>query len=627
MGTAWQDLRYALRGIARTPFLSFAVLLALLTGIGLNSAVFAVLDESWFRAPVEKDPSSFVQVIPSYTGWFETENQFHGFTVNDYEAIRTQTKSLQSVAAFSGAGNAKLDSGSAEAGLALVTCNFFNTYGWTLVKGRFFLPQECSTPGSAQVVVVSEALWRTRYDSDPLIAGKVIHINQEPYTVVGVVRVQSPIWMKGGLWVPYTMQPQIYHGYDGFKEHPDYPWLSLVGRLKAGHAEPDAQAELNLIQSQQDRLIPGRKTMVQVTNGSMFQNPGTRSLGFLIVPLIMGPMVLILLVACTNVTMLLLSRAAARRSEIAIRIALGAGRARLLRMLATEGVIIAAVAGAISWYLARVLPGFLEAFVLRRGDDRAMGPDWRVFAYLAGVTLIAAGIAGLAPAKASLKVDLLTSLKGQEGAATAPSRARNILIIAQMAMSFVLVAAGVLFVHLRHAVTSMDPGFETRHVLVVPLTVSMPPYTPESAASFYRAVRERVRELPAVRSASYTDVVPFSGVDEIRLPGEPAGELPVVVEHVSTDFFAALAEAQSFNRLEKGNQGRQVPFLDVHGLHSAVAHGVRRLPQNAPQRSGVVLLPNSNQGGCRRRSAQVRTVAFRTTLSLENLLPLTSGRT
>jgi len=296
MGAIWQDLRYALRGIARAPFLSFALLLALLTGIGLNCAVFAVLDEAWFRAPVEKNPASFLQVIPSYAGWFETENQFHGFTVNDYEAIRTQTKSLQEVAGFSGGGNAKLDSNSAEAGLALVTCNFFDTYGWTLVKGRFFLPQECSTPGSAPVVVVSETLWRTRYDADPLIAGKTIHINQHPYTVVGVVRFRSPIWMKGGLWIPYTMQPQVYLGYDGFKEHPDYPWLSVFGRLKPGYSQTDAQAELSIIQRQQDALIAGRKTLLQVTNGSIFQDPQFRSLGFLIVPLVMGPMVLILLV-------------------------------------------------------------------------------------------------------------------------------------------------------------------------------------------------------------------------------------------------------------------------------------------------------------------------------------------
>jgi predicted permease len=563
MGAIWQDSRYALRGIARKPLLSLAVLLALVAGIGLNAAVFALLNDFWFRAPVERDPGGFIQAVPSYSGWFETENQFHGFTVNDYEAIRTRTKSLQSVAGFSGAGSAKLDNDLAEAGLSLVTCNFFDVYEWTPVSGRLFLPQECSTPGSAPVVVISEALWRTRYGADPRIVGRIVRINQQPFTVVGVVRFRSPLWMKGDLCVPYTMQPLFYRGYDGFKEHQDYPWLSVFGRLKPGYSQSDAQAEIRLIQSQQDQQIPGRKTLVQVTNGSMFQNPQARLFGFVIVPLVMGPMVLILLVACTNVTMLLLSRAAARRGEIAIRIALGAGRARLLRMLATEGAIIAAAAGAVSLYFAHVLPGLLEAFLIPRAANRAMEPDWRVFAYLAGVTLIAACIAGLAPAKASLKVDLLTSLKGQEGAATAPSRTHNILLIAQMAMSFVLVAAGVLFVHLQRSVTSMDPGFETRKVLVVPLAVSMPPYTQESAAIFYRAVRERVRELPGVRSASYTDVVPFSGeVDEIRLPGEPAGERPVVVEHVSTDFFTTLGISivrgrafQDFDATATGDMG------------------------------------------------------------------------
>jgi hypothetical protein len=314
MGTVWQDLRYALRGIIRAPFLSLAVLLALVAGVGLNAAVFTLIDSVWLRAPVETESASFIQAIPSYSGWFATENQFHGFTVRDYEAIRRRAKSLQKVAGFSGAGSVKLDS--AEVGLGLVTCNFFDVYGWDLVLGRLFRPEECLTPGATPVVVVSETLWRNRYEADPRIAGKTIHIKRQPYTVVGVVSFRSPPWMRGDLWVPYTMQPLLYDGYDGFKEHPDYPWLSVVGRLNSGYSQSDAQAELRTIQSQQDSLVPGRKTTLQVTNGSLFQDPQNRALGFVILPLIMGPMALVLLVACTNVTMLLLSRAAARRSEI-----------------------------------------------------------------------------------------------------------------------------------------------------------------------------------------------------------------------------------------------------------------------------------------------------------------------
>ena len=541
MGVVWQDLRYALRGIIRAPFLSFAVLLALVAGVGLNAAVFALIDTSWLRSPVEKDPPSFVQAIPSYSGWFAAENQFHAFTVKDYEAIRDRTKSLREVAAFSGAGSRKLDSDSEDVGLGLVTCNFLDVYGWRLVKGRRFLPQECSTPGAEPFAAISEALWRNRYGSDPAIVGKIIHINQQPYTVVGVISFRSQVWMKGDLWLPYTMQPQFYRGYDAFKQHPDYPWLNVVGRLKAGYSQADAQAELKLIQSQQDSLVPGRKTTLQVTNGSLFQNPQYRALGFVVLPLVMGPMVLVLLVACTNVTMLLLSRAAARRSEIAIRLTLGAARSQLLRMLTTEGMIIAVTAGAISAYLALRLPGVFWAFLLHRNDYQPLGPDWKVFAYLAGVTLLAGCIAGITPARISLKIDLLASLKGQERAVTTRSRTLNILIVAQMAMSFVLVAAGVLFVRLQRCMTSMDPGFETRQVLSAQLAVPMPPYTEETAATFRRTVRERVRELPGVQSASYTNVVPFSGgVNEIRLPGEPEGQRPVVVQYVSTDFFSTL---------------------------------------------------------------------------------------
>jgi len=238
-----------------------------------------------------------------------------------------------------------------------------------------------------------------------------------------------------------------------------------------------------------------------------------------------GPMVLILLVACTNVTMLLLSHAAERRREIAIRVALGAGRRRLLRMLATEGLLIATAAGIVSFYLAHQLPGVLANFLVRERGYRDLAPDWKVFAYLAGVTLVAGLIAGLAPARKSVKVDLLKSLKGQQGTATR-LRKRGALIIAQIAMSFVLVAAGVMFLRIQRSITADDRGFEMRNVFIVPLSVPSPKYTPESAAVFYRTVRERVLEIPGVRSASYTDTPPFfePSSGKIRVPGEAKGQ-------------------------------------------------------------------------------------------------------
>src|SRR5215472_3031741 len=594
VGVIWRDLRYAVRAIMRAPFLSFVVLLALSAGIGLNAAVFALVETSWFRPPVEKDPASFIQVIPSYTGWFSTE-KFFTFTVNDYEAFRTRARSLQQVAGYTRVLRRTLDDDMPRFGVGLVTCNFFDVYGWgSPVKGRLFLPEECATPGSAFVAVINEGLWRDRYSADPHIIGQVIHIDHRPFTVVGVLAVRAPTWMREDVWVPYTAQPEFWGGYDGLTEHPHYPWLRVAGRLEPGYSRANAQAELKSIENQQDNLEPGRRTALLVTNGSGIQDPNARSLGLTVIPLVFGPMVLILLVACTNVTMLLLSHAAERRGEVAIRVALGAGRRRLLRMLATEGLPIAAAAGVVSVYLARQLPSVLWNFLLREDGYQDLAPDWKVFAYLAGVTLVAGLIAGLAPARESVKVDLLTSLKGQEGTATR-SRKRSALIIAQMAMSFLIVAAGVMFLRIQRSITADDRGFDMRHVFVVPLSVPSPKYTPESAAAFYRTVRERVLEIPGVSSASYTDTPPFieppSG--EIRLPGEAKGQgKQVVAEQVSTDFFATMGipilHGRAFRDSDAAPTSTSAVAIVSRSFATAFWH------EQNPLAKGVVL-PDNNQ--------------------------------
>jgi predicted permease len=241
--------------------------------------------------------------------------------------------------------------------------------------------------------------------------------------------------------------------------------------------------------------------------------------------------------------MMLLSRAAARQGEIAVRLALGASRMRLLRLLGMEGLAAAAAAGAISVFWAEKTPGLFWAFV---SPDRvwylSSATDWKVFAYLAGLTLLAGCFAGLAPARESLKVDLVSSAKGVTGGTTR-SRSRSILVVAQIAMSFVLIAAGVLFASYRRDMASVDVGFETRHVMVVPLSVTTPPYTRNSAVSFYTVLEQQVRELPGVQSVAQASTVPFTGfaVDEVRLEGEAKGRgRDATMETVSPGFFETL---------------------------------------------------------------------------------------
>jgi predicted permease len=545
MGKLLQDIRYGLRGMRRSPLLTCVVILALTAGIGLNAGIFAIIESVWLSPPVTEHPSSFVQVIPQYSGWFPSASEFSSFTFQDFEAIRAQSRSLAEVAASSGAGFARLDDSDrgGNSGANLVTCNYFSVFGISrLLVGRLLQPADCAATGGAPVAVISEALWRNHYASDPKIIGCTLRLDRHPFTIVGVVHSDAAAILTGGIWIPYTMQPEFYKGDVAFQK-PDWQWLTVSARLKGDYSRSDARADLNVILGRQDKLISGRRTAITLTNGSLIERPDMKRFGMLSLAIVMGPMALVLLVACTNVTMVLLARAASRQGEIAVRLALGASRKRLLRLLAMEGLVAAIASGALSIYLAGHIPSLFWSFVMpERVWFLLSKPDWKVTAYLAGVTLLAACFAGLAPARESLKVDLVHSIKGSAGGA-AHSRGRDILVVAQIAMSFVLIAAGVLFASYRRSMASLDVGFETQHVMMVPLTVTTPPYTESSAVSFYQALGQQIRGLPGVQSVSQASAVPYHGYtsEEIRLQGEAKGQgKQATTEAVSPEFFETL---------------------------------------------------------------------------------------
>lgn len=544
-----QDVRFGFRLIQRSPLLSSAVVLTLALGIGLDTAVFTAVNGMFLRARVEKDPDSFVQLVHQYSGKFEDPWGYtFSATIDDYRSYQSHAHSLANLAVWTSVHATMGDSPSADLDL-LVSCNFFSLYGLERPKlGRLFRDDECATPGSAPVVVISEEMWRRRFAADPQIIGRVISLNRRPFTVVGVTPAHFPGLLKSGLWIPWTMQP-FFSGDDLFRQR-SVPWLVVEGRLKPGYSKSAARAELNVIATQQDRLQPGRKTTVLLTNGSFAQNPSQRWNAFWIVLLWMGTVTLVLLMVCTNVTTLLLSRAAARRQEIAIRLSLGAARARLVRMLLTESLILAAVAGLISSYLAYYVPDIITKLI-PDAPSYPLRPDLTVFAYLAGVTLLTAAFAGIAPVAESWKLDVSSSLKGHEavfGSGTRKWRMRDLLVAAQVALSAVLLVVTGLVARVEYSMSSTEPGFETRQVLLVPLNVRVPPYTPDSAWSFYRNLEQRVRALPGVQSVAYSDRAPFWGEDEgpdateeVRLPGQARGSgRRAALNVVSTDYFDTL---------------------------------------------------------------------------------------
>jgi predicted permease len=543
-----QDVLHALRAARRTPLLTCVAVLALSVGIGLNAGVFTVLNFLFFEPPTRQQPSIYAQVYPHYDGWFPGASQFPSLNTDDFDAIRAQAHTLSDVAAWQEI-RTTLDNQLQKSNSLLVTCNYFRVLGiGHALTGRFFLPGECA-PGSAdRVAVLSEHTWRNLFASDPHIVGKAIHIDGEPLTVVGVASDSDANQLAGGIWIPYTLQPLFNHGNSAFQS--PWPWLTVATRLQPGYNRAEAAAELQTILRRRDSLYTqqrsfplDRKTSVGVTDGSFLRNPRMQPLVAGMTLLILGPLSLVLLLACTNVTMLFLSRAIARRGELAVRLALGAGRARLMRMLALESFFTALAAGMASIFLAARIPALILGSLdpLQSTFIPNIRPNWTVFVYLAALVLIATITSALAPLRESFRFDLATALKGREGTATTRTRATSVLIVAQIAMSFVLLAAAVLFARLPSAVTGIDPGFAARNLMTVPLDINIPPYTPSSAVTFYRTLNARILAIPGVQSLTYASIAPFGSApqNEVRLENQLKGHgRTAAIDDVSANYFS-----------------------------------------------------------------------------------------
>ena len=539
---------YGLRLLKHNPLVAGAIVLTLTFGIGMNTGVFTVLNGMMVRARVDQDPDRFAHVSVQYSGQGGVSVLDGSVSVADFRSYQESVHAMGNLGAWA-IGRSTIGSDDPTQWLILpVTCNFFSLYGLDRPKlGRLFRAEECARAGGEPVAVIGEDLWRRRFDADPQILGRTILLNHQPFSIVGVAPARFSGQLRGpGVWVPYTMEPAFFSGRDFFRDD-SVEWLMLEGRLAPGQTRSTAQAELTVIARRRDRLQPGRQTTIFVTNGSFLQEPSQRTQLLWIAPLIMGALTLILLLACTNVTMLLLSRAAARQREIAIRLALGAGRARLLRMLLTESLILACVSGAISAWIAGRVPAGMEK-LMPGMPYYPMKPDMLVFAYLAGITLAAGIVAGLAPAAESLRVDLTASLKGQEGLfGSRRSGARGFLVAAQVAMSLTLLVGAGLFVRAEFTTFQANPGFETRQVLLFTARPPTPPYTAASAAAFYSELGRRLRALPGVDSVAFAGPPPFSSdegqgpTEEVRLPGQANGTgLKALATTVSPEFFATI---------------------------------------------------------------------------------------
>src|SRR5262245_4888544 len=548
-----QDLRFALRSIRRHALLSLAITLTLTLGIGISTGVFSWFNALFLRARIDKDYDTFVRVYAAYTN---DPTRFvipRSITLEDYLAFRDGAKSVRALTALAGVTAPFGQDDPAVTRAALVSCNFFELYdpGPPLL-GRLLQSEDCAA--ASPVVVLSEHLWRLRFSADPQVVGRVTHFNGKPVTIVGVTKNFAGMVNGARAWFPLSLESYLKAGvhlqYPG-----EAPWVDVTARLQPGFTYEQAAAELGLLASSQNRRHQGRSTKVFVTDGSDIREPvhGRQLVRGLV--LILGALTVFVLIVCVNVTALLLARAAARQQEIAVRVALGAGRLRLIRMLLVETLLLAAVAGLASVYLSYKLPGMLEHWLTNaRGEGGgtwySLAPDWRVFGYLALATILAGVLAGLTPALQSLKVNLMEMLKGRQSmpGGGKGSRLYGILIGAQVALSMFLLAGAFLFIRTSQKAAGFAPGFEPQRVLVAQA------HPPENSAEnlaensarhpwggFHRSMTERLTNLPGVQSVAWAYWSPvYVGIGgmNVQAPGQPMRR--TAVNTVSADYFAML---------------------------------------------------------------------------------------
>ena len=484
------------------------VVITLASGVGISSGIFTLFEAAAMR-PHVPDAATFAQIYVAATTDRARPGRPGDATFDEYEAF-SHPRTLAAVAAhrrlllpMAAAGNQPLP-------VHLATCNFFDVLGaGSPVRGRLLRPDDCAS--AAPVVVIDEDLWRNRFDANPSVVGSTLVLNGAALTIVGVAPRATSQFDNARAWLPYTARSYVSAGDGPPRASSTAPWLAVWGRLTPGVDAPRRRGRALLLAANDDRLHPGRTTSVIVRNGSIVQDP-RKPLVVPFISLIMGALACLVLIACANISTLLLSQADARQHEVAIRLSLGAGRARLLRMLLTETFVLAAIAGAFAIWLTREVP---IAFFDWSGAGQpaySLDPDWRVFLFLAATTGLAAVAAGLAPALESLRIDILDALKGQRTVAGVPgSRAlRNGLIGVQVALSFVLLTGAGLFAMTHYRIVTDAPGFDARHVLVVRGDAP-----PESL----RAVVER---LPGTRAVALARTAPVLTPSTVELATMPA---------------------------------------------------------------------------------------------------------
>ena len=517
MNNLWKDLRYSLRVFAKSPGFTAVVVLSLALAIGANVAIFALVNAFLLRPMPVDHPERLVAIhVTAPNGGANID----GFSYPQWLDYGKQDTGLSDLIGSSGLPLSITEGDRPELIWGeIVTGNYFSGLGVHPVIGRAFLPDEDRTPGAKPVCVINYGFWQRRFHGDPNIEGKTIRIEGHAFTIVGVAPrgfIGTGIFhFVPDVWVPVMMQQTIAGSFGNYLDGRDRRWMEVRGRLKPGVTRQQSEAALNVVARQLAKAYPktdGDLTVHVMAGGARTQ-PWLYTTG--IVPAataIMGAVVLlVLLIACANVANLMLARGAARARELAIRLAVGATRTRIVRQLLTESVVLALAGGIggilFSLWFNDVLLRFYPSLDFQTMDlTETARTDPKVFGFAILVSMAAAVIFGLIPALRASRVDQNSAMKGEGIRA---GRSGNILEMAQVALSLVLLIVGGLFLRSMEFAANADPGFYRTGITMFSVNLDLQGYDRQRAAVFERTVMNRLRSLPGVDAAAFAFPLPL----------------------------------------------------------------------------------------------------------------------
>ncbi len=527
-----QDLRYGLRMLAKNPGFTVVAVLTLGLGIGVNTAIFSVIDAVMLRVLPVQNPEQLVQV--GFQGKHSGES-FVGesFSYPLFTALRQYNQVFTDISALdywdlSDAHPANPGSTSEPVKGQMVSVNFFSLLGVKPVIGRTFASDEDNGAGAHPVSVISYALWTRMFAHDPAVLGKRLVIEDTPFTIIGVAPAHFSGVSPGrsyDVWVPVSMQPQVLPGGNRLTAS-DTNWLSLVARLKPGVPMEQARASLDVVYqqiqrdhdtskwSEQDRrdFFTHHIVLLPAATGTDYlRREFSRPLF-----LLMAMVGLVLLIACATVSNLLLARASVRQRELTVRLTLGAGHGRLIRQLLTESVLLALAGGALGVLFAYWGSPVLVT-LMAQGQNRValdVHPDLSILGFTLLVALVTGIAFGLTPALRATRISSSVSVQAISRNVTTSRTGRRLgraLVIVQVALSLVMIFGAGLLVRTLRNLETLDSGFSRDDVLLFGLDPSKAGYKGERAAQLRQEVLERIQQVPGVRSASFSFLTPISG--------------------------------------------------------------------------------------------------------------------